>query len=175
MENQKFIIDTAQSNIDWVGKKVTGAHNGTIAIKAGNIIFNDDKIIGGDFIIDTTSINILDITDPDTNAQFLGHLISDDFFGAEQFQEANLVINTVTGNRIDADLTIKGITHPINFDAELQLKDNTVSATAKLLVDRTKYGMKFRSGNFFLNLGDTLIYNDFELNISITAKAESSY
>ncbi|MBB6273807.1 polyisoprenoid-binding protein YceI [Pedobacter cryoconitis] len=174
MENQKFIIDTAQSNIDWVGKKVTGAHNGTIAIKAGNIIFNDDKIIGGDFIIDTTSINILDITDPDTNVQFLGHLISDDFFGAEQFQEANLVISTVTGNRIGADLTIKGITHPINFDAELQLKDNMVSATAKLLVDRTKYGMKFRSGNFFLNLGDTLIYNDFELNISITAKAESS-
>jgi hypothetical protein len=40
-----------------------------------------------------------------------------------------------------------------------------------LVVDRTKYGMKFRSGNFFQNLGDTLIYNDFELNVSITAKA----
>jgi hypothetical protein len=31
--------------------------------------------------------------------------------------------------------------------------------------------MKFRSGNFFKDLGDTLIYNDFELNVSITAKA----
>jgi len=174
MENQKFIINPALSNIDWVGKKVTGAHHGTIAIKAGKIILNEGKITGGNFIVDTTSINILDITDADTNAQFLGHLISDDFFGTEQFREANLVINTVTGNHIEADLTIKGITHPIDFDAEVQLAGDTVSAKAKLLVDRTKYGMKFRSGNFFLNLGDTLIYNDFELNVSITAKAESS-
>jgi len=174
MENQNFIIDPAQSNIDWIGKKVTGAHNGTIAIKVGKIILNEDKVTGGNFIVDTTSINILDITDPDTNAQFLGHLISDDFFGTEQFQEANLVINTVTGNHVDADLTIKGITHPIDFDVELRKTDDSVSASAKLLVDRTKYGMKFRSGNFFLNLGDTLIYNDFELNVSITAKAESS-
>ncbi|MNK20360.1 YceI-like domain protein [compost metagenome] len=174
MENQKFIIDAAQSNIDWVGKKVTGAHNGTIGIKSGKIILNEGKVAGGNFTVDTTSINILDITDPDTNAQFLGHLISDDFFGTEEYQEANLVINTVTGNHIAADLTIKGITHPIDFDAVISQTDDTVSASAKLLVDRTKYGMKFRSGNFFLNLGDTLIYNDFELNVSITAKAEPS-
>lgn len=174
MENQRFIIDAAQSNIDWVGKKVTGAHNGTIGIKSGKIILNEGKVAGGNFTVDTTSINILDITDPDTNAQFLGHLISDDFFGTEEYQEANLVINTVTGNHIAADLTIKGITHPIDFDAVISQTDDTVSASAKLLVDRTKYGMKFRSGNFFLNLGDTLIYNDFELNVSITANAEPS-
>ena len=174
MENQKFIIDPTQSNIDWTGKKVTGAHNGTIGIKGGEITFNQGKATGGHFIVDTTSINILDITDRDTNAQFLGHLISEDFFGTEQFQEANLLISTVTDNHIVADLTIKGITHPIDFDAVISQTEGTVSARAKLLVDRTKYGMKFRSGNFFQNLGDTLIYNDFELNVSITAKAESA-
>jgi hypothetical protein len=31
--------------------------------------------------------------------------------------------------------------------------------------------MTFRSGNFFKDLGDTLIYNDFELDVSVTAKA----
>lgn len=137
MENRKFIIDTAQSGIDWIGKKVTGAHNGTIDIKGGQISLNGGKITSGSFIVDTTSINILDITDPDTNAQFLGHLVSDDFFGTGQFQEANLVINNVTGNHIDADLTIKGITHPIDFNTELQLTDDTISAKAKLIVDRT--------------------------------------
>jgi hypothetical protein len=43
-------------------------------------------------------------------------------------------------------------------------------ATGKMSIDRTKFGMRFRSGNFFKNLGDTLIYNDFELNMHITAK-----
>jgi len=35
METKKFKIVSTQSNIDWVGKKVTGAHNGTIAFKDG--------------------------------------------------------------------------------------------------------------------------------------------
>jgi hypothetical protein len=39
------------------------------------------------------------------------------------------------------------------------------------VIDRTKYEMKFRSGNFFKDLGDNLIYNDFEINVSVTAKA----
>lgn len=172
MENQQFAIVPSQSNIEWTGKKVTGAHNGTIAIKEGKFILNEGKITNGSFIVDTTSIKILDITDPDTNAQFLGHLISDDFFSTEQFKEASLVITSVAGNHIDAALTIKGITHPVNFDAAVNLVGDTFTASAKLIIDRTKYGMKFRSGNFFQNLGDTLIYNDFELNVSITAKAE---
>jgi hypothetical protein len=48
--------------------------------------------------------------------------------------------------------------------------DNILTASGKIIVDRTRYGMKFRSGNFFENLGDTLIYNDFVLNVSVTAK-----
>ena len=172
MENQQFAIVPSQSNIEWTGKKVTGAHNGTIAIKEGKFILNEGEITNGSFIVDTTSIKILDITDPDTNAQFLGHLISDDFFSTEQFKEASLVITAVNGNHIDAALTIKGMTHPVNFDAAVNLVGDTFTASAKLIIDRTKYGMKFRSGNFFQNLGDTPIYNDFEFNVSITAKAE---
>ena len=172
MENQQFTIIPSKSKIEWTGKKVTGAHHGTIAIKQGEFILNGGKITDGSFIADTTSIKILDITDPDTNAQFLGHLVSDDFFSTEQFSEASLHITAVNGNHIDAELTIKGITHPVDFDVVISLTADGLTASAQLIIDRTKYGMKFRSGNFFQNLGDTLIYNDFELNVSITAKAE---
>jgi len=171
MKNQKFNILNAQSNIDWVGKKVTGAHNGTIAIKEGEIVLNDGQLSGGKFIIDTTSIRILDVTDPDTNAQFAGHLASDDFFSIETYPEATLEITAVSGNHVEGALTIKGITHPVGFDTVIQVNGDLLTATGQLIIDRTKYGIRFRSGNFFKDLGDTLIYNDFELNISITAKA----
>jgi polyisoprenoid-binding protein YceI len=171
MENQKFKIVSTQSNIDWVGTKVTGAHNGTIAVKEGELILNDGKLAGGKFIIDTTSIKILDITDPATNAQFAGHLASDDFFSTEKYPEASLKITSVSGNHIEGDLTIKGITRPVGFDAAINVNGDTLTAAGKLVIDRTKYEMKFRSGNFFKDLGDTLIYNDFELNISVIAKA----
>ncbi|SEW33027.1 YceI family protein [Chitinophaga arvensicola] len=170
MSYQKFDIVSTQSNIDWVGKKVTGAHNGTIAIKAGEIILNEGKLTGGKFIIDTTSIKILDVTDPATNAQFAGHLASDDFFSIDKYPEATLQITSVAANRVEGDLTIKGITHPVGFDADVQANGDLLTATGKLIIDRTRYGIKFRSGNFFKDLGDTLIYNDFELNVSITAK-----
>ena len=171
MGTQNFKIVNTQSNIDWVGKKVTGAHNGTIAIKEGEIVVTDGKLTGGKFVIDTTSIKILDITDPSTNAQFFGHLASDDFFSTEKYPEATLEIISVSGNRVEGSLTIKGITHPAGFDVAVNVNGDQLTATGKLVIDRTKYEMKFRSGNFFKDLGDTLIYNEFELNVIVTAKA----
>ncbi|MCF6404933.1 YceI family protein [Chitinophaga filiformis] len=172
METKKFQIVNAQSNIDWIGRKVTGAHNGTIGIKEGTLIFTDGKLSGGNFVIDTTSIKILDVTDPATNAQFAGHLASDDFFSIDKYPEATLQITGVSGKHVQGDLTIKGITHPVSFDVTVNTDHgDVVTAYGKLVIDRTKYGIKFRSGNFFKDLGDTLIYNDFDLQVTITAKA----
>ncbi len=174
MTTTNFKIVGAQSNIEWTGKKVTGSHNGTIAITAGTLSLNDHKLSGGNFIIDTSSIKILDITDPATNAQFAGHLFSEDFFAIERFPEASFIIThaeQLNGNRyqLTGDLTIKGITHPVSFEATVQVADDVATASGKIVIDRTKYDIKFRSGNFFQNLGDTLIYNDFDLNVNLTA------
>jgi polyisoprenoid-binding protein YceI len=170
METKKFKIVSAQSNIDWVGRKVTGAHNGTIAIKEGEIVLKDGKLGGGRFAVDTSSIKILDITDPVTNAQFAGHLASDDFFYTDKYPEAIFEIVSVSGVFVVGDLTIKGISRPAALNVSVDVNGDRLTATGKLVIDRTEYGMKFRSGNFFKDLGDNLIYNDFELNINITAK-----
>lgn len=171
-----FKINTQNSTVEWVGRKVTGAHNGTIAIKEGQLDFADNYLSGGNFVIDTTSIKILDVTDPDTNAQFAGHLASDDFFSIDQYPEAFMKISHVEPREngsyhVTGNLTIKNFTHAVSFDAQTNHSDNTVTFSGKITIDRTKYGIKFRSGNFFTNLGDTLIYNNFDLTFSITAQA----
>lgn len=177
METKNFKIDSAKSSIEWIGKKVTGAHNGTINIADGILTLTNGELTGGQFTIDTTSIKILDITDPNTNAQFAGHLASEDFFSSEKYPTATLVITSVshrvnTTYHIAGNLTIRTITHPVEFDAEIgPVQGDTLQASGKLVIDRTKYDMKFRSGNYFKDLGDNLIYNDFTLNIALTAKA----
>ena len=177
MQTRTFKIEKAASTIEWVGKKVTGSHNGTIDVSDGVLTLADGKLIGGEFTIATNSIKILDVTDPATNAQFAGHLASDDFFSIDKYPEATLTINSVTpgtGNayHVEAVLTIKAITHSIEFEATIDsVQGDSLRASATLVVDRTKYEMKFRSGNFFKDLGDTLIYNDFILNIHLSAKA----
>lgn len=177
METKNFRIERAKSTIEWTGKKVTGAHNGTIDVANGTLTFADGRLSGGQFTIATDSIKILDVTDPATNAQFAGHLASDDFFSTEKYPTASLVITKVTPEsntmyRVAGDLTIKGITHPIEFEAEIgNIEGDTLQASGILVIDRTLYDMKFRSGNFFKNLGDNLIYNDFVLDVRLSAKA----
>jgi len=175
METQKFQISTAQSNVNWIGKKVTGQHNGTINIQEGNFLFRNGVLTGGNIEINTTSIQILDVTDPALNQQFAAHLASDDFFSTEKFKTASLEITSVIQQSdnhyfVEGKLTIKAITHPIGFNLEVHEKEGELKVGGKVIIDRTKYDMKFRSGNFFTNLGDTLIYNEFELNVNLTAK-----
>lgn len=177
MDTTNFIIDPVNSSIEWVGKKITGAHNGTVGIAEGVLALTDGRLTGGHFTIDTTSIRILDVTDLETNRQFAGHLASEDFFASEQHPRATLDIISVTNGtggsyHVTGNLTIRSISHPVQFEAEVgKIQDGKLHAAAKVIVDRTKYNMKFRSGNFFKDLGDTLIYNDFTLNVLIAAKA----
>ena len=176
MESKNFKIETSESIIAWTGRKVTGFHNGTIAIKSGELIVNDGKIAGGKFTIDTTSIKDLDISDPATYAKFSAHLASADFFSSDKFPEAMFEIVSATINAeneyaILGNLTIKEITNPVSFNVMAFVEGDIIKAAGKITIDRTKYNMVFRSPNFFKNLGDTLIYNDFDLDVSILAKA----
>ena len=55
-------INVSKSTINWVGKKVTGEHSGTINFKEGNLVFNKGLVKAGTFTVDMTSINTTDIS-----------------------------------------------------------------------------------------------------------------
>ena len=40
-------IDAAKSKISWLGKKVTGQHEGTVNLKDGALVFKAKKLVGG--------------------------------------------------------------------------------------------------------------------------------
>ncbi len=160
-------VDAAKSTITWIGKKVTGQHNGTIGLKEGSLIFNGKKLTGGSFVVDMTSLTATDLTG-DYQMKLNGHLKSEDFFGTEKFTTSKLVFKKIAdkGNgvyNVTADLTIKETTAPINF--EIIVKGTTATTTLK--IDRTKYGIKYGSGSFFENLGDKAISDEFELTVNL--------
>ena len=163
-----YKVDIEKSKLTWVGKKVTGSHTGAINIAEGSFVTNGKKVTGGSFAIDMTSI-----TDVDKNERLVGHLKSDDFFSIEKNPKATFVITTITGDKdqytVKGNLTIKGITNEVEFPATIQTVGNELIAKAKILVDRTKFDIKFRSGNFFENLGDKAIEDNFELNVELVA------
>lgn len=159
-----------------IARKVTGTHNGTIEVKEGNFTFEKNILSSGKFVINTRSIAILDVEDAETNAQFGNHLASDDFFNSDQFTDAVFEIkHAEPSNRnlyhLKGDLTIKGITRSIETTLQIVKTDDIAVLDAKIIIDRTKFNIIFRSSNFFANLGDTLIYNNFDLNIYLVADA----
>lgn len=165
---QKHQISSDQTSIKWTASKVGGTHHGTISLKEGHLNWDNDKIASGKFVIDMTSVTNTDLENEGYNKKLVDHIKSDDFFGAEEFPEAVLEITESTpfenGKAIvKANLTIRGITHPIEFEAVKE----TERLLAKLTINRSMYEVKFRSKSFFKNLGDKLIHDEFTLEIIV--------
>ena len=134
-------VDVAKSSVKWLGKKVTGEHSGTIAVKEGALDVNGGKVTGGKVVIDMNSIADTDITDPNWNSKLVGHLKSDDFFGVATYPTAELVITKVDGNNFTGNLTIKGTTNPISFTATSAKSGKSTTYTGTLTIDRSKYNV----------------------------------
>jgi len=173
-KNATMSVNAVESNVKWLGKKVTGEHNGTIKLANGSLEFNEDKLAGGSFEIDMKSIENSDLENEEYNQKLVGHLKSDDFFGVEKYPTASLVITdvqqkTATKYHVTGDITIKGTTKSVEFPVEVSLMDSKAVASASLTIDRSEFDVRYGSGSFFDGLGDKMIYDDFQLDVTIVA------
>jgi polyisoprenoid-binding protein YceI len=170
---QTLNVDIQKSTLKWHGEKVTGEHFGNINLKSGSLAIKDNQIASGSFVIDMTSITCTDLTDPGYNAKLVNHLKSDDFFGVAKHPEAMIEIMKTTpfvNNEatIEGKLTIKNLTHPVIFKA----KKEGNAYIAMITVDRSKFDVRYGSGSFFDNLGDNMIYDEFEISVRIETSSE---
>ena len=170
-----YTIDTKLTTATWIGKKVTGQHTGGITISKGTIEASGKDITGGSFEFDMTSITNTDLTDKEWNDKLMTHLKSDDFFSVTKNPTANFVITKATIKAdgtydITGKLTIKGITNEITFPANVKIDEKTFVTIAKIMVNRTKFDIKYGSASFFEGIGDKAISDEFELDINVVAK-----
>ena len=170
--NQGFAIEKEKININdstigWLGSKITGSHEGLVDLKSGFLIFDKNAFIGGEFVIDMTSITCTDLTGKG-KASIENHLMSDDFFSVNNYPTANLKIVSVEKKKdniyiVNASITIKNITQQIVFETKIEKN----RAFAKLVIDRTEFGIIYKSGNFFEEIADKAIYDEFEMTIEL--------
>ena len=164
------MVNNENSTIKWVGSKISSSHEGNVKIEKGFLAINHGVLAGGEFSIDMNSITCSDIKSEKKRDYLVGHLKNEDFFNVKTFPRANIIIesaNKIDGNiyEIAALLTIKGITHPVIFEADVNINGQDYLAKAKIKIDRTKWGIKYGSGSFFDNLGDKMILDEIEFDI----------
>ena len=173
-------VDPAASKLLWTASKVTGEHTGAVPVQSGSIAIAEGQLSGAEVTMDMTGITCIDIESEGTNAKLVGHLKSPDFFDVENHNTATFKTTKVEkladvppgkpNYRITGDLTIKGITQPNTFDCIFWMDGSTARAAANVIFDRTQYEIKYRSGNYFQDLGDKAISDEVQLTFDLTAK-----
>jgi len=174
---QIYVIDTMNSKAEWKGFKVVKSDNtshiGTLKFESGEVTVKDNKLESGQFVIDMNSIANEDLKETDGNAKLIGHLKSADFFDVEKFPTASYEITKISeapggsdyNTVLDGNLTLKGITKPATFNANVKIKDGELSiATEPKDINRDEFGIKFQ-----MPAAEGLIKN--EINVQLKVKA----
>ena len=169
-----LLIDS--SKVAWLGTELTtNTHFGSLRAKSGNLKIDKDGGVVGNIIIDMQSIIVEDLKGRSKEV-LESHLKSDDFFGSNNFPTATLEFRSLNrynndgGHIFNGNLTIKGITNEVEFSAKLIKQTPLLHAVGKLVFDRSKFNVRFRSGSFFDDLGDKLILDDIEVDINLIAE-----
>lgn len=147
---EQLPIDTSKSQIQWLGEYTFyfGGHDGYIQFKEGHFIKTNDVLTGGEFVIDMNSMTNNDIDDEEGKQGLIDHLKDPDFFDVAKYPLAKLEITNIkydsaTQLAVEANMTIKGQTHPISFRAEADY-DNKQLHT-KFKIDRRLWGVNYTS------------------------------
>lgn len=173
-----LMVDASKSKIIWEGKKKlisAWVDRGTIALKSGSVVVKENKLESGEFVFDMNSIVA---TKTGSNGGFdrlTTHLKSADFFDVAKYPEAKfvakeVVVNTEKDIVVKGDLTIKDKTNPIEIPFKVSEIEGYFVGTGEVVVDRTKFDVRYGSSNFFDNLGNNVIENDFKLVFEVYVK-----
>ena len=165
------------SVVEWVGKKPTGQHTGTIRLQSGSLTVDNGKVTG-DFTIDMNSITVTDITEADGKLDLEAHLKgtgkedgADHFFNVKTYPTGTFKLTSFDGANVTGDLTLKGKTKTISFPATLTITDNEVTLESKPFeINRVDFGVNYASKSVFGDLKDKFINDEIELVVKVKAK-----
>lgn len=167
-------IDAKASLVTWKGANLVGpnAHKGYVYLSKGELMVENGQLVGGGAEVD---MNTIEDEKHGRNNNLIKHLKNADFFDVGKFPASTIVITKVEpisgkDKKITANLTIKGITHEVDFPVQMEIDNGIVEANAKLVIDRTKWNVRYKSGKFYDLLADQTIADSVEFHIKIVAK-----
>jgi len=170
---------TSESQVKWVGAKPGGEHFGRVFFHSGSLNMLEEKLSGGQFVIDMEAILVDDIEDAGMNKKLVQHLKSTDFFHVDSFKVATFQITRVEpavenkkfGSIVSGNLTIKGITKNISFPVKVEVDGDIIYAQSdRFVIDRTLWEVNYQSKKVFANLKDKFIHDDIAIEVRIAAK-----
>ena len=173
--DEKYVmIDTKESVMTWRGYNLNGLNSqtGYVYISKGELRLEKGGLTGGTVEID---MNTIEDKRHGRDNNLVKHLKDPDFFEVKKFPFSTITITKVTpidgeNKKVTGDLTIKGITHPVTFPVKMEVRDRIIKAETKLVIDRTQWDVRYKSGKFYDNLANQAMSDSIEFHMKIVAK-----
>lgn len=136
-------LDVQKSKVFWNTGKMMGGHSGYFLFQSGSLLFSArNEPLSGTFLMDMNSIRSTDNPTESGRQKTDANLRKTEFFASDQYPTATMVVKKITrigssqDHKVAGDLTIKGITHPIEFTATIDTKNNSSHITANVSIAR---------------------------------------
>jgi polyisoprenoid-binding protein YceI len=160
-ETGEIYVIRSESQIQFIGSKVTGSHDGGFHRFAGTIQVENGRVVG------TPEIRIdMDSTWSD-NDRLTGHLKNADFFDVPNHPIATFVVTGIesagTGQTVNGNLTLRGVSKSISFPAKVLVTEEAVTVQAEFAINRKDFGVNY-SGR-----ADDLIRDNVVIKLDLTA------
>ncbi len=156
-----------ESQINFIGSKVTGSHEGGFKTFDGYFFVKDGMPVGNDHVI------VIDMNSTWADDEKLTeHLKSADFFDVEKYPEARFEVTEVekesnTKAVVSGNLTLHGVTKNISFPATVTEGGESMKFDAKFNINRKDFGIVYPGKP------DDLIRNEVVIEFKLQAKLGS--
>jgi polyisoprenoid-binding protein YceI len=163
MAQSIFKVNPQKSKFSWTGYASVGnyAPTGTIQLSSGSLNFDGKNILKAIFEFDMKTIS-------HENKDLQNHLRNEDFFDVEKYPKATFILDKIVDNQVTGILKIKDVQKKISFPITIKKSEKEISIQAVINVNRTDFGIKYNSTNFFSNLGDYAIKDNFEFRLDLS-------
>jgi polyisoprenoid-binding protein YceI len=158
---------TPESEINFIGSKVTGSHTGGFKSFTGGFRMDGNTLVGTGQKI-TIDMNSLWSDD----GKLTGHLKSGDFFDVEKYPESSFELTGLkavseNGFEVSGNLTLTGTTRNITFPATASLTDGRAKIHAKFDINRKDFGI------VYAGMADDLIRDEVVIELKLEAATQA--
>ena len=159
-----YAITPENSDIEFIGAKVTGKHNGSFEKFSGEINYAGQP--------EKSRVRIaIDIDSMTTDdAKLTAHLKTPDFFDAAKFPQSTFESTEITtggesgaSHTIKGNLTMHGVTKSITFPAKIAVAGDAITVDSTFAINRKDFGINYAGAS------DNLIRDDVVLTLRVRA------
>ena len=164
VSGDRYVITPENSDIEFIGAKVTGKHNGSFEQFSGDINYAGQPEKSRVRI----AIEIDSMTTDD--AKLTAHLKTPDFFDAAKFPQATFESTEIAAggeggatHTIKGNLTMHGVTKSITFPAKIAVAADAITVDSTFAINRKDFGINYTGAS------DNLIRDDVVLTLRVRA------